>query len=546
MERPRYIRFLLGSLIIITLVALSSVLGPEITASENSSSSGLDSLIYLPIIEGSGDIASLKVAGVSLEITSPHLPGRMMSSELDDASQLATAFALDPFQEFSIIAAPYGASPPTEDLPDSVPGGAETYRAALSDYRTQQGGISMPAPPLSLFDQAITGNYSIIDLITSAETKQSTMIAEWVVEAESSLWIVRITRDLSDGTDPTTFLKLHQSTVVNVDNTAVNQPSTSKEKPAAYSSEIYASFQSPTTLPVPSWWSGDCNVGNHAGSYSLNTFDGLVACGPLKSGRLVYFYPGAVGQYEWQCTELVKRYLYLKHGISPYLANGKDVVNNMPQQYVGTLFERIPNGMTNKSPRLGDVISFGPTTTYGHTAVVTGANVNGSGSGSIQIIEQNWSASGNRSIPITNWRVGGSLSVSNWLHSIAPTCYPNLPPPQLSFTGISFYSVGGQNFVKYNMQVDNYSVFPDELFRSAPELPPCGSNTNSSRTWIEIFDNDDTRLYGFCALESSEELTEIWFSKPEGAPLPHKAYIIMHDRACDIIYESNEISIPNP
>lgn len=416
MKRPRYNYLLLGSLLVVTLVTLSTVLGPEIAASAKSSLNGSGSLAYLPMVATPGDRASPKIAGVRLEIVSPHLPGEMVSSEPDDASQLATAFALDPFQEFSIIAAPYGASPPIEDLPDSEPGGAEIYRAALSVYRTQQGGTPLPAPAVSLFGQTITGSYSIIDLITTAEIKQPIMIAEWVVEAESRLWIVRITRDLSDGTDPTAFLKSHQTTVVKVDTAAVNQPSARVEQPTADSSDIDASFQSPTTLPVPSWWSGECNVGNHAGSYPLNTFEGMVACGPLKTGRLVYFFPGAVGQYEWQCTEMAKRYLYLKHDIRPYQANGKDVVNNMPQQYIGTLFERISNGTTNKSPATGDVISFGPTTTFGHVAVVTAANVDTKGNGSIEIIEQNWSQGGRRNIPIKNWRVGGDMTVSNWLH----------------------------------------------------------------------------------------------------------------------------------
>jgi hypothetical protein len=88
--------------------------------------------------------------------------------------------------------------------------------------------------------------------------------------------------------------------------------------------------------------------------------------------------------------------------------------------------------------------------------------------------------------------------------------------------------------------VENWAAFPNELFRQAPELPPCGSNTNSSRTWVDIYNaEDDTRIYGFCALNSNEGLKRIWFmpSTPKG-----RVYIIIKDRACDKSYKSNTIS----
>ncbi|MBX3057128.1 MAG: SUMF1/EgtB/PvdO family nonheme iron enzyme [Anaerolineae bacterium] len=192
------------------------------------------------------------------------------------------------------------------------------------------------------------------------------------------------------------------------------------------------------TVPVSPWWSGNCNVGNHPGSYQLAAYDGLVACGPLRSSRLVYFFPGARGQYEWQCAELAKRYLYLKHNIAPYQANGKDVVNNMPQQYIGTLFERIANGTPNKVPTPGDVISFGQDTTYGHVAIVTAKTVDGNGNGTISIIEQNWSANGQCSLPVRNWRVGGSMPAINWLHEL--TISP--PPGEMVYVPAGEFQMG--------------------------------------------------------------------------------------------------------
>lgn len=381
---------------------------PDFTGSAGPSS------VYLPLIDGPGERVSQTLDGVPLTISTFFLPGEFESSAPDDASQIATAFSLNPFQSFSIISAPYGPPPPIEALPDAVPGGAESYRTALTDYRVQQGGTPQPAPAVSLFGQMITGSYSIVDLMTNGEAGQLTLIAEWVVETEDRLWIVRTSRDLSDGTNPATFLESLEGLTIEVDDA---QTQTSVDLPSVIVPDVAGEqVQLPMTVPVPPWWSGNCNVGNHPGSYQLATYDGLVACGPIRTGRLVYFFPGAVGQYEWQCTELAKRYLYLKYGIAPYPANGRDVVNNMPQQYIGTLFERIRNGTPNKAPAPGDVISFLTDTSAGHVAIVTSANVDGNGNGTIGIMEQNWVGSGQRSIRVTNWSVG--MNAINWLHEI--------------------------------------------------------------------------------------------------------------------------------
>ncbi|MFC7761306.1 CHAP domain-containing protein [Catellatospora bangladeshensis] len=167
--------------------------------------------------------------------------------------------------------------------------------------------------------------------------------------------------------------------------------------------------------PTPSWWSGDCNVNNHPGSYALGaSYNGVKACGTTMNNneRLVRFFPGAWGEYEWQCVELVMRYLYLVHGIAPYGANGKDVVNNYP----GTLLAKV-NNSGSSTPSPGDIVSMSATATnaYGHTAVVTGTSLNGSGTGTITVMEQNSSASGSRSITVTNRVVGGN--VTGWLHA---------------------------------------------------------------------------------------------------------------------------------
>jgi hypothetical protein len=123
-------------------------------------------------------------------------------------------------------------------------------------------------------------------------------------------------------------------------------------------------------------------------------------------------------------------------------------------------------------------------------------------------------------------------------------CYPDLPAPILLYEGSEDYTVGGIEYTRYNLGVTNKDFFPDELFLPAPDLPPCGSNTNSSRTWVDIYDNNDVRLYGFCALENSSNLDDIWFGLPKGTTPPASVYIKLTDRGCNgFTYVSNSVSI---
>ena len=122
------------------------------------------------------------------------------------------------------------------------------------------------------------------------------------------------------------------------------------------------------------------------------------------------------------------------------------------------------------------------------------------------------------------------------------SCYYDLPNPELVLKGTEIYTVRGNQFTRYRLNVTNYGVFPDELFVSAPELPPCGLNNNSARTWVHIYDNNNRRIYGFCALPSSQYLNVIWFAVAEGATPPDSVYITLVDRQCNITYTSNQIS----
>jgi hypothetical protein len=116
---------------------------------------------------------------------------------------------------------------------------------------------------------------------------------------------------------------------------------------------------------------------------------------------------------------------------------------------------------------------------------------------------------------------------------------PPLPNPILYLTSLEYYSAGGKNWVRHRYDVFNKDQYPAAMFAAAPNLPPCGTNTNSSRSWVDFFDSRGTRLYGFCALGSPAQLGSIWFATEEGTIPPSYVYIVITDRQTNTRYRSN-------
>src|SRR5690348_14727713 len=82
---------------------------------------------------------------------------------------------------------------------------------------------------------------------------------------------------------------------------------------AALATRAHARLTS-AAVGTPSWWDGTCDAGANPGSHPLGaSFQGVSACGPgpVQGGhdRLVRFFPGAWGEYEWECVELAMRYM---------------------------------------------------------------------------------------------------------------------------------------------------------------------------------------------------------------------------------------------
>lgn len=122
---------------------------------------------------------------------------------------------------------------------------------------------------------------------------------------------------------------------------------------------------------------------------------------------------------------------------------------------------------------------------------------------------------------------------------IASTAPTPLPNPVLYLMGTEAYHANGKDFIRYKYDVLNRDSYPADLFASAPALPPCGANTKSSRTWVDIFDSRGKRLYGFCALGKPADLGSIWFGLEVGVVPPSYIYIELNDRQTNTKYKSN-------
>lgn len=113
------------------------------------------------------------------------------------------------------------------------------------------------------------------------------------------------------------------------------------------------------------------------------------------------------------------------------------------------------------------------------------------------------------------------------------------PNPVLYLTHSEPYTANGQDFMRYSYDVFNKDQYPAAMFAAAPNLPPCGLNHNSSRSWVDFFDSRGHRLYGFCALGNPQNMGSIWFALPLGQLPPSYVYIEITDRQTNTKYRSN-------
>lgn len=426
----------IGALLTLTLLLVLGTSTPPMSfASQQMPAAG----VPLPFVastfsDAPASTAKFSLDGVNLDLNTSLLSDpEFAASDPNTAIQIATAVERVPlYRELSITAVPFGLKPPTESLPTAAPNGEAAYRPALEAYRAARGADPRDGPVIRLFGKDVTGLRSEEELYVRGASPTPVAITEWVVEAGGRIWIVRASRELSNsaGVRPQSSDPFSETTLRSDD---LDRPSTSLAAmdqnlpPSDLDPEMVIAANAVTSdLPYPSWWSGECDTNNYyaatgRSAYPLGAeYRGMKACGPrpwADWGPAAFVNFGAgVSQIEWQCPELTKRFLYLAYDIAPYFADGSEVVWN----YTGDLLEKVPNCEAGRAPEPDDVLSYGSTSTYGHTSVVVSSDVDGAGNGTIAVIEQNNSSTGFNTIDVNDWCVGSNYgAVSGWLHNPA-------------------------------------------------------------------------------------------------------------------------------
>jgi len=367
-------------------------------------------------------VTTITLAGEQIEVSLPFAAAGFITSSPDDAIQIATAVRWAPFFEVSLQAEPVPSL--SEGQTESRPALAAERLNSLRSLRSEQSAVPLRPHRIMFFGQAIEGASNRVMIHLQPDAKDPVVIHEWAARSGGHVWTFRVSYTPGQNFDEELLEQ------ISIRSAGPARQETAPDL-AALQTGAGAVLAGAADLPAPGWWDGDCDTNRYkeaAGipAYPLGgSYRGVKACGPRPwydnaPDVLVRFFPGAWGEYEWECVELSMRYLYLAYNIAPYPGNGKDVVANYP----GTLLVKVSNGSWRK-PQPGDVLSYGPTTAFGHTSVVSASNIDLNGNGTITVIEQNSSATGVKTLTVVNWYVQSPMTVSGWLHD--PANDPLLP-----------------------------------------------------------------------------------------------------------------------
>jgi uncharacterized delta-60 repeat protein len=372
----------------------------------------------------------ISLAGEQVSFCAPaNLPYTVVEDSTSDASVNYAGLAqLDGYGIVNIKATAPGNAPgigrPVYTLDDAV-----AYRQAVWNQEIVKTDRNVSNGPTGLFwNETIQGIQEDLSLTTSAGNLQVRSI-EWYVTHDNRLWSFIITwntemQNASEWEAASRNILVQKPESENLADTAIDLGTAFLENQSAGEISIMGA---PVDVGAPSWWSGKCDDTNyyahttpHTHSTVLAKWHGVSACGPVGGpDYAVQFFPGAWGEYEFECVELVMRFLYLEWGIAPWGGNANQIAYS-PHLPNSLVF--YPNdGSRGIVP--GDIITENASTqnSAGHTAVVTGISLNGTGTGTIRILEQKASSSGQRSLNVQNWQVqpdtwAWGQTIQGWLH----------------------------------------------------------------------------------------------------------------------------------
>jgi hypothetical protein len=367
--------------------------------------------------------ASTTVDGVALRLNSPILPGGTLASTVPGLSYQVTSSVsyAPPYAAVELGAIPYGTHNPALSAQAAASGSAPAFRKEIADARAREGQVFARAAPAMLFGRPVEGQVTqTTEPVAGVPTTR--LHAEWVTEAGSRVWILRITLDdLGDSARDALVSRLSSITLTSA---RPNMPTTITATAPAGPPPFRGS-DSTFSLDLPPWWAGhDCDGGRNGAHDVLASWNGLEACGPNVDQLSVIYTAGSVprwgGQLEWECVELSKRYLWQRYGISDQPADGFDTVDAEARAAPSFVVYH-PDGV--HVPQAGDVVSFG-TVSPGHTAVVMSASIDGNGNGTYTTLNENVGRQGVIAFDISHWvptttsggRGTGIPPVNDWLH----------------------------------------------------------------------------------------------------------------------------------
>jgi peroxiredoxin/Flp pilus assembly protein TadD len=120
------------------------------------------------------------------------------------------------------------------------------------------------------------------------------------------------------------------------------------------------------------------------------------------------------------------------------------------------------------------------------------------------------------------------------------------PAPVLEVKSTERYEWQGRAMARIYLSIRNWPALPKDLFEPSPDLPPCGLNTNSARTWLAVRSTEGRQLAGLCALRGTHALENIVIPLPPEHLGRTSIFITMHDRRTNSTYRSNVVPLPSP
>jgi|GEM_PF-2953078 len=308
-------------------------------------------------------------------------------------------------------------------------GGVDEYRQTVWQIESSKTDRVVSNGPIGVFWSETVPSIQIDTTMPTTVGNIKVRSIEWYVEHNSRLWSFIITweteiRNSNEWNDIANNFSIQKQDGASLADTAIDLGT-------AFLLPMEASGISGPGVPVdvgtPFWWSGVCDDGNYfpaTGVHSIplgTAWHGVPACGPVTyrppyPSHLVHFFTGGWGEFEFECVELVMRFLYQEWGIAPWGGSANTIKNSPP----ASIDFYINDGTHAFVP--GDIITEESLTqnSSGHAVIITGVNLDGNGTGTVSILEQNSSSNGSRSIHVTNWGVDPdawtTYRIQGWLH----------------------------------------------------------------------------------------------------------------------------------